>query len=36
MNSPGHRKNLLSDVSRVESIGVVIEDRRFIVTQVLC
>jgi uncharacterized protein YkwD len=36
MNSPGHRKNLLSDVSRVESIGVVIEDRRFVVTQVLC
>jgi uncharacterized protein YkwD len=36
MNSPGHRKNLLSDVSHVESIGVVIEDRRFVVTQVLC
>lgn len=36
MNSPGHRKNLLSDVSRVESIGVAIEDRRFVVTQVLC
>jgi len=36
MASPGHRKNLLSDVSRVESIGVVIEDRRFVVTQVLC
>jgi uncharacterized protein YkwD len=36
MNSPGHRKNLLSDVSRVESIGVVIENRRFVVTQVLC
>lgn len=36
MNSPGHRENLLSDAPHVESIGVVIEDRRFIVTQVLC
>lgn len=36
LNSPGHRKNLLSPVSRVQSIGVVVDGEQFIVTQVLC
>jgi len=36
LNSPGHRKNLLSSVSRVQSIGIVVDGKQFIVTQVLC